>query len=239
MKTVDGMWVPESSGVIKLHSAQDMIELVEEVGFIPYFKGRAENWSVEELCDPTAWWNEADPESDPWEWRRVASRNENIAYGKFFENRAGFISKKWFPYFASYRRDGYDFDSAWDDEIPTRREKLIIDAIGEKEMYSCDLKRAAGFGKGGEKGFDGAVLKLQMSSYLLIADFRRKVSKKGDEYGWHHTVLSTPEAKWGEHIRSQYLLGTDKCFDALLEQAKQLAPDTGTDELIAMLEIKR
>lgn len=64
------------------------------------------------------------------------------------------------------------------------------------ERFFFELKRQAGFGKGGEKNFEGTVTDLQMGSYLLIRDFRRRANKKGFPYGWHISVYSTPEALW-------------------------------------------
>ena len=32
----------------------------------------------------------------------------------------------WFPYFANSRRDGYDFDATWDDELVQRHYKAIM-----------------------------------------------------------------------------------------------------------------
>ena len=36
-------------------------------------------------------------------------------YGKFFHKKTGYISVEWFPHFANYRREGYDFDALYDD----------------------------------------------------------------------------------------------------------------------------
>ncbi len=35
------------------------------------------------------------------------------------------------------------------------------------------------YGKGGEKGFDGAVTRLMMQMYLCNCDFRKRLIKKG------------------------------------------------------------
>lgn len=129
-----------------------------------------------------------------------------VAYGKFFNQKAGFISQAWFPHFANWRRDGYDFDSLWDEELASLRQKRIMGQFGNhRELFSFELKRLAGFDKGVEKNFEGTVAGLQMRGYLLIRDFRRRINKKGQAYGWHIAVYSTPEAVWGyEHIASAY-----------------------------------
>ncbi len=160
---------------------------------------------MEEHTADLYWWS-GDAEQDPWEWRCLIARSGQVAYGKFFGKKAGFISKAWFPHFANWRRDGYDFDSRWDEELAPMRQKRIMDCFsGQEEWFSFALKRRAGFGKGGEKNFEGTVTDLQMGGYLLIRDFRQRINKKGQPYGWPISVYTTPEALWGyAHISSAY-----------------------------------
>ena len=54
----------------------------------------------------------------------------DVLYGKFFAKKAGFISKKWLPVFANYRRDGYDFDALFEDEKAPIKHKNIM-----KQLY--------------------------------------------------------------------------------------------------------
>ncbi len=124
-----------------------------------------------------------------------------MAYGKFFDKKAGFISIDWPPYFVNSRRSGYDFDSRWEDGHATRREKKIMDFfIGQDEdgnnvfkdirILSTDLKKQAGFGKGGEKNYPGVITQLQMETYLVISDFHRRENKRGEEYGMPVSILA-------------------------------------------------
>ena len=107
-----------------------------------------------------------------------------------------------YPIFSS----GYDFDSRWEDERATMRQKRIMDRfLEQEEWFSSELKRQAGFGKGGEKNFEGTVTDLQMGGYLLIRDFRQRINKRGVPYGWPISVYTTPEALWGcGHVISAY-----------------------------------
>lgn len=191
-----------------IHTVSDAIEYINEVGFLPLFKNEIPGFSLEERTVPEYWWSE-NPEIDPWEWRAIIARSGEIAYGKFFNNKAGFISRKWLPYFVNYRRDGYDFDALWDDEKASRRQKKIMDLFTENnadaEYYSYEVKQKAGFGKEGEKGFEGTVSDLQMLMYLCVRDFRQKKNKKGQEYGWAIAVYSTPEHIFGyDFVTSAY-----------------------------------
>mgnify|MGYP000264318350 CR=1 FL=1 len=78
------------------------------------FKNEIEGFSLEEWTAPEYWWCD-DEQYDPWLWRAVIARQHDIIYGKVFGKKAGFISRKWVPAFANYRRDGYDFDALYED----------------------------------------------------------------------------------------------------------------------------
>ena len=206
----NGEWVmqgPKWNDPARVRTWQALIELIDGIGFLPLFGNEIAGFSVEEHVSPKYWWT-GDQRHDPWEWRELIARSRKVAYGKFFDKKAGFISLKWLPLFANARRDGYDFDAAWADEKLTRREKLImdhltgLDAEGEivwqdTPILSTVLKQQAGFGKGGEKNFPGTTTDLMMKLYLVTADFQRRRSKKGEEYGMAVSVLLPPEALWG------------------------------------------
>ena len=100
--------------------------MIDEVGFLPLFKNEVDSFSAEENTSDLYWWT-GDEEQDPWEWRRLIAHSGGVVYGKLFDGKAGFISRAWFPHFANWRRDGYDFDSRWDEELATMRQKRIID----------------------------------------------------------------------------------------------------------------
>ena len=97
-------------------------------------------------------------------------------------------------------------------------------------------QRLAGFGKGGEKNFEGTVTDLQMGGYLIIRDFRRRVNKKGFPYGGHISVYSTPEALWGyDHVSSAYSVAPAESKALIDEQIRKKLPEAEQEELDAVL----
>lgn len=208
MANENGVWImrglPRTDPAC-IHTVEEAIRFIRQVGFLPLFQNEIPGFSLEEYTVPEDWWCE-DPARDPWIWRQLIARSGEVAYGKFFDKKAGFLSKEWFPYFANYRRDGYDFDALWDDEKASRRQKYIMDLFAEEradaEYFSFELKEKAGFGKGKEKGFEGIVTSLQMQTYLCIRDFRQRKNKKGENYGWPIALYCTPEHLWGYEIVS-------------------------------------
>lgn len=220
----------------RIQSWEELIDYIDEVGFLPLFKNEIDGFSAEENTSDLYWWS-GNPDQDPWEWRKLIARSGRVAYGKFFGKKAGFISKEWFPHFANYRRDGYDFDSRWDEELASMRCKRIMDQFEtRKEIPSFQLKRLAGFGKDGEKNFEGTVTDLQMQSYLLVRDFRRRINKKGLEYGWPVSIYATPEALWGyEHISSAYSFDPAESRRLIYEQVRKNFPEADELELDVVL----
>ena len=115
-----------------IRTADGLLRLLLRVGFLPLFSNAIPGFSVEEHTLAGSWWT-GDAASDPWEWRRVLAPCDAVAYGKFFGKKAGFISKEWFPVFANYRRNGYDFDALWDEGLASGHSKKVMDAFALSE----------------------------------------------------------------------------------------------------------
>ncbi|NLY48435.1 MAG: hypothetical protein GX059_05380 [Clostridiales bacterium] len=229
MKTVDGKWVLECidpSDPRRIKSIDELRDYIESVGFLPFFNVGIEGFSLEGLTSADCWWT-GNISEDPWMWREVIAREGEIAYGKLFRGKAGFISKKWFPIFAAYRRDGYDFDSRYEDGLASRKQKKIIDILSEYDMLPLyELKKLAGFGKGGDTNFEGAITELQMQTYVVIKGFRRRKSKKNEEYGWPVADFMLSEKLFGtEHVRSAYSLKPGEAKEMILNHLLKLYPD--------------
>ncbi|MBQ4245228.1 MAG: hypothetical protein II702_09965, partial [Clostridia bacterium] len=90
-----------------IETKQDLIDAVNDYGFVPLFRNSVPGFSVEEHVSRRAWFSS---EEGVWEWKGPVIRETGCAYGKFFENKAVFVSRECFPDLANYRRDGYDFD---------------------------------------------------------------------------------------------------------------------------------
>jgi hypothetical protein len=239
MAVENGEWIMRGLGredPRRIRSWQDLILRINKVGFLPLFQNGIPGFSVEENTFGPGWWT-GDEALDPWEWRQLIARSGQVAYGKFFGKRAGFVSREWFPHFANWRRNGYDFDSRWEDELASIRQKHIMDQFALKEeLFSFQLKQMAGFGKEGEKNFEGTVTDLQMQSYLLIRDFRQRLNKKGLPYGWPISVYSTPEALWGHaYISSAYSAGPGESRALIFQQVLRNFPEAKTADLEAVL----
>ena len=244
METIDGQWYMlgcDADDPKCLHSADELAALIRKVGFLPLFSNEIPGFSVEECTTPESWWS-GDPAVDPWEWRQILSRRKDIAYGKFFNKKAGYVSKKWFPRFANYRRNGYDFDALVGDELASYRAQKIMraleldESLRGLETLSFELKAKAGFGKGGEKNFEGNLTDLEMQTFILMSDFRQKKNKKGESYGWHIAALETPETTGGyDFIAGGYQEAPEESWDKIVKQVRKHFPDADAQSIQKVL----
>ena len=149
-----------------------------------------------------------------------------MAYGKFFDKKAGFISLEWLPYFANARRDGYDFDARWEDGKASNRARKIMELFADgEERFSYQIRQLAGFGKDGEKNFEGTITGLQMETYLVIRDFRCRFNKHGAPYGWPIAVYATPEALWGyDVVTAAYSESPEKSHERFYQHMRRIWP---------------
>ena len=218
-----------------LRGAEDMAALAEEWGFVPFFAGEIPGFSVEECCPPELWFaGEAD---GPWEWKGPAARSGRCAYGKFFGGRAGLISREWFPDFANFRRDGYDFDARYDDGLASLKDKAVYDTVaGHGALLSKELRRLCNYRKGGNTGFDTVITRLQMQAYLTVGDFVYMQDKYGRPYGWGIAEYTTPEVQFGyDFVTSAYRRKPEESKARIAAHLASLLPGVQEKQILKMI----
>jgi len=242
METIAGEWIMKGCRRTDkgcLHSPEDLLALVGKIGFLPLFSNEIPGFSVEEHTPPEDWWT--DRPGDPWAWRQVLAPLPEIAYGKFFDQKAGFVSREWFPAFANYRRDGYDWEGLYQDGKMNSHCKRILDVLelnedaAGKALLSCEIRRLAAL----EKGFEGALTDLQMKSFLIMSDFRRRRNKRGEAYGWHVAELMTPETKWGYDAVNSCDVKPEASLERIMAQLRKHFPGAPEKNLMKAVGIRK
>ncbi|MBQ3270264.1 MAG: hypothetical protein IJH09_10120 [Clostridia bacterium] len=231
---------------LRIRSAAELTDWVQQIGFLPFFANSVPGFSVEEHTAASAWWT-GDRSADPWEWREVIATAHEIAYGKFFDGRAGFIARPWLPCFANARRNGWDFDGKWQSGAASQRERAIMEHFMDVEsddepaftgaaILSTELKQKAGFGKGGEKNYPGILTGLQMQLYLVIGGFRRRENKKGAAYGMPVSILMAPESIWGyAHMSAAYGEAPSESWRRLFDHTRAMWPGAEDAEIARLI----
>ena len=61
-----------------LNSAEELAELVNEIGFLPFFRNHIPGFSIEEHTPPERWFS--DTLEGPWEWKGPIIRRTGGTY---------------------------------------------------------------------------------------------------------------------------------------------------------------
>jgi len=207
-----------------IETKQDLIDAVQTFGFVPLFANSVPGFSVEEHVAPAVWFSGGE---GVWEWKGPVIRESGCAYGKFFENKAVFISRDWFPDFANYRRDGYDFDARFDDGLASYRDKELFELLdAHAPVLSKSLKAIGNYRKGGRTGFDTSMTRLQAQCYAVISDFVYERDRWGRPYGWGVAAYSTPEKLFGASFcDTVYERTPEASRDRVLTHLRELLPE--------------
>lgn len=193
--------------------------------------GGANNEGVFSLCDyygDTIQWHTEASDTDPWEWRmRVLNEETDIAYGKFFFKKSGYITKEWYSYFYAVRRGDRELETEYQDGNISLFGRRIYQLLTEyKELPLHLIKQYGGFQAEDKAKFDAAMTELQMKFYLTMCGRARKVSKAGEEYGWSSTVFCLTEDFFDKDvIEKARTLKTEDAYEKLYQWIHKLNPE--------------
>ena len=180
----------------KLHSCPELMDYIGEVGFLPLLNMGITQWSADAVLDeecqytvlPDGGW-----EWRLWEWKGDIIRESGCAYGKFFDQKATFITSEWWSDFCNYRRSIHPRPEEGSIEA------TILDILTMNgSMITRDLRKACGFtGPKMRSKFDNYVSRLQMGGWIVTEDFVYPHDRHGHKYGWGWSLLTTPESLFG------------------------------------------
>ena len=180
----------------EIHSCEQMMELIRQLGFLPLLVSDISGYSAEEMADeecryivyPDGGWD-----WPLWKWKGIIINESDCVYGKFFCGKAGFISRSWWRHFCNWRRSLYPAPENGSIE------GIIYQTLCEQDsIINRDLRAACGFsGPKMRSKFDSYVTRLQMATRVVTEDFVYPRDKHNREYGWGWSLLTTPERIYG------------------------------------------
>ena len=181
----------------KIYNEDDLFAAVEKYGILTF-------WDETKL---SAWTMSGVSFMKLWNIRERLINSKRVAYGKFANKKATFVSLSLFPALCALRRDGYDFDSLSDEGLCPHRESLVMDAV-----FAANGEPVARYALGKSlamKGYDSVVDSLQNKTYLCMT-FKKSMMGTA--------LISTPEDIFGyDFVRSEYSTPTDKLVKTLSE----------------------
>lgn len=217
-----------------LHTCPELIDYINETGFLPLLNMGIPGWSAEDVMDedcqytrlPDGGW-----EWPLWQWKGSILQESGCAYGKFFDRKAAFVSRDWWPDFCNYRRSVFPLPEAGSVE------EGILDILrAEGSLITRQLRAACGFTGPNMRGkFDSYITRLEMGCYIVTEDFIYPTDRHGREYGWGWSLLTTPEALFGREACHPGCT-PQKSRERLLSQLKKILPDASARQLDSLLK---
>ena len=77
----------------RIRTWQELVNWVNEIGFLPLFANDITGFSAEEHVSANYWWT-GDKEQDPWKWREIIVASHKVAYGKFLVVRLDLSARR-------------------------------------------------------------------------------------------------------------------------------------------------
>jgi len=174
-------------------------------------------------------WHTGDRETDPWEWRiRIMEDRKDIAYGKLFFKKSGYITREWYPYFLAVRRHGVGFSQEYREGTfshMTKRIYEVIDDCGDEGLTIPQIKKLCGFGKGDRNRAAAAIVELQMRLFITVCGWKMNYAM-GGRAGMSPARFVTSERFWGEEVfeEANDMRPVD-AMEAIRERIYNLNPD--------------
>lgn len=217
-----------------IHSCAQLIEVVQQIGFLPLLRSGIPGFSAEEMvaddCHyqllPDGGWD-----WPLWNWKGPAVNEGNSVYGKFFNGKAGFVSRAWWPDLCNHRRA----------TRPTLQEGSIEEAIlavlsEHGSLITRELRAACGFtGPKMRSRFDAYVTHLQMGCRIVTEDFVYPIDRHGHQYGWGWSLLTTPEQLYGREACHPDDCAPQESFQRMLSHLCQLLPHASEQQIRRMI----
>lgn len=217
-----------------LHTCPELIDYINETGFLPLLNMGIPGWSAEDVMDedcqytrlPDGGW-----EWPMWQWKGSILQESGCAYGKFFDRKAAFVSRDWWPDFCNYRRSVFPLPEAGSVE------EGILDILrAEGSLITRQLRAACGFTGPNMRGkFDSYITRLEMGCYIVTEDFIYPTDRHGREYGWGWSLLTTPEALFGREACHPGCTPQES-RERLLCQLRKILPDASARQLDSLLK---
>ncbi len=221
----------------EIRTPEDLTALVSEFGFLPFFSTEIAGFSIDDLTPMEVWGEYLG--LGPWLWRDEIAKDKICIYGKFFGKKTGYVSAEWFPHLANYRRDGYDFDARRDEGLVRNDDAHIYEIIERHGPITApELRRRAMVDPKRASGFEAALTRLQMTTYVVPADFIFPRDAFGEKkYSYGTTVYDLPERWLGEEVcTSQYHMEPRGSFEQMVEYLAKALPKADRKDIEKLLK---
>jgi len=199
---------------------EDFIARVELLGFMAMSHFLPGLPSLGEETTKNLWHTGLD--TDPWCWKDRVAEEKRLAYGCILGGYKGFVTQRMYPIFYTAFHPPLSMPERWASGTVSQTIWRLWQLFEEKGRLNISQVRKIMrlSRKQGAHTVDAAIQQLQHEYYITVDGNERKVSAKGEFYGWpvnrYCRVVDWAPAGW-----------LDSAKDWSPEEARELILDDG------------
>lgn len=217
----------------ELHSCAGLSGYIDEIGFLPLLDSGIPGFSADEAVSDECRYTtfpEGGWEWPVWEWKGTMIQEYGFVYGKFFNKKAGFISKEWWPDFCNYRRSRNTYP-----EYGSIEETILSTLRDCESLITRELRRECGFtGAKMRSKFDAYITRLEMACRIVTEDFVYPRDRHNRPYGWGWSLLTLPETLYGKEF-CRCSSTPQESFDKLYAHFQAILPDATEKQILRLI----
>lgn len=203
-----------------LTNYEDFVARVEVLGFLALSSLLP---GLPSLGDETAenlWHTGLD--TDPWRWKDRVAEEKRLAYGCILGGHKGFVTQRMYPIFYAAFHPLRFMSERWVSGAVNQRTWQLWQLFEERgTLTTSQVRQALGVNrKRGASAVNAAIQQLQHEYYITVDGSERKISAKGEFYGWpinrYCRVVDWVPGNWLDSVK-----------DWSIEEARELILDDG------------
>jgi hypothetical protein len=190
--------MPKMTAVLTTY--EDFVARVESLGFMALSHLLPGLPSLGGETAESAWHTGLD--TDPWRWKDRAAEEKRLAYGCILGGHKGFVTQRMYPIFYAAYQPKLSMSERWADGTVNQTTWRLWQLFEEhSKLNISQVRQIMGVTrKQGTGGVDSAIEQLQHEYYITVDGNDRKISAKGEFYGWpvnrYYRVVDWAPAGW-------------------------------------------
>lgn len=180
-------------------------------------------------------------DTDPWRWKDRAAEEKRLAYGCILGGHKGFVARAMYPIFYAAFHPPLPMPERWAAGTINQRTWQLWQLFEEKGTLNISqVRQILGAGrKQGASAIDSAIQQLQHEYYITVDGNDRKISAKGEPYGWpvnrYCRVLDWAPADW---LGSTKACSVEEARKAILEKGVAVSDGVNPRDLARKLVLR-
>lgn len=125
-------------------------------------------------------------ETDPWRWKDRAAEEKRLAYGCILGGHKGFVAQRLYPVFYAAFHPTLSMQERWENGLINRTTWQVWQLFEEgSSLNTSEVRKTMGITRKADgRAVDTAIQQLQREYFITVSGSERKVSAKGEPYGW-------------------------------------------------------